>query len=228
MWAAICLVAMIKLLALYWGCFKAQTPLAITQVICQRLVINVSLIERTGGAKSERKTAILIERDKDKHREWLHFYLLIHHPIRGALTGPNLLCSNSLSGCCIYEVPSKQWHLSRHSDHTLSSLLSSCPRLCVQVCVCVFVSLLKGPLTRASAGVRKAQGWVSTARQLMLLKVQPNPEVYTHVSLCLSDLQSVHLAHCLSVPLSQSYLASCYTEMPAGCAEVSDCNNCES
>ena len=132
---AICLVAVTKLLALDWGCFKAQTPLAITQVICQWLVINVSLIERAGGAKSEKKTAILIERDKDKHGEWLHFYLLIHHPVRGALTGSNLLRSNSLSGCCIYEVPSKQWHFSRHSDHTLSSLLSLCLCLCVQVCV---------------------------------------------------------------------------------------------
>jgi len=137
MWTAICLVAVMKLLALYWGCFNAQTPLAITQVICQGRVINVSLIERTGGEKSKRKTAILIERDKDKHREWLHFYLLIHQPVPGALTGPNLLCSNSLSRCCIYEMPSKQWRLSRHSDHTLSSLLSLCPRLCVQVCVSV-------------------------------------------------------------------------------------------
>lgn len=45
--AAICTVAVIKLLALYRGCFKAQTPFAITQVICQQLVINVSLIEQT-------------------------------------------------------------------------------------------------------------------------------------------------------------------------------------
>lgn len=60
----------------------------------------------------------------------------------------------------------------------------------------------------------------------MLLKVQPNPEVDTHVSVRMSDLQSVHLPHCLSV--SQSYLVSCYTEMPAGFAGVSDCNNCGS
>lgn len=51
----------------------------------------------------------------------------------GALTGPNLLFSNSLSGSCIYEVQSKQWHLSRHLDHTLSSLLSLC--LCLSVSV---------------------------------------------------------------------------------------------
>lgn len=62
MLAAICLVAVIKLLALYWGCFKAQTPLAITQVICQWLVINVSLIERAGGSKKQ-------EKDSDIDRE---------------------------------------------------------------------------------------------------------------------------------------------------------------
>lgn len=47
-------VAVIKLLALRGGCFKAQTPLAITQVICQPLVINVSLIERAGNGEGRR------------------------------------------------------------------------------------------------------------------------------------------------------------------------------
>lgn len=56
----------------------------------------------------------------------------------------------------------------------------------------------------------------------MLLKVQPKPKVSTLVSVCLSDLQSVHLYYHLAIPLSECYLVGCYTEMSAGFAAMSD------
>lgn len=49
-------------------------------------------------------------------------------------------------------------------------------------------------------------------------KVQPNPEVTMLVSLCPSDLQSANMPNCLY----QYVHCSCYTEMCADFAKVSD------